>query len=80
MIIALAGLALVCRGADNRRGRRTAALRGGIGGLARYLINVPAGWNGGLVNASAHGYQGEGSGVRFRREGSAVPYRPKVRP
>jgi len=33
----------------------------GVRGGARYLINVPPGWNGGLV-MFAHGYEGEGSG------------------
>ena len=33
----------------------------GVLGNARYLINVPADWNGGLV-MFAHGYEGEGSG------------------
>jgi hypothetical protein len=56
----LVGLALVCgaqiAGAGGAPGRYE-----GVLGNARYLINVPADWNGGLV-MFAHGYEGEGSG------------------
>jgi pimeloyl-ACP methyl ester carboxylesterase len=39
----------------------------GVLGGARYLIEVPASWNGGLV-MFAHGYQGEGEGTGTARD------------
>ena len=60
LAIALAGLVLALGSAVARAADAPGLYRGELEG-ADYVINVPPGWNGGLV-MFAHGYEGEGSG------------------
>ena len=59
-VVALACLALVFGAQLGDAADPPGRYEGVLGG-ARYLINVPPEWNGGLV-MFAHGYEGEGSG------------------
>src|SRR5437764_13823687 len=62
-ILSAATLAvLLILGAGIARATEARGRYEGVLGGARYLINVPPDWNGGLV-MFAHGYEGEGSGI-----------------
>ena len=62
LLLCLAGSAGGAAGAAEPPGRYE-----GVHGGARYIIDVPPQWNGGLV-MFAHGYEGEGEGVGTARD------------